>query len=104
MMKFTTNLLHYNTACYTALTHVQTLQYTVYVEIFTVCKFHCEVSKHFRDYIFADHYIFQAFCGFHTCSGMAAKDLTHYLQPRNDRLGLPSSISQATIDSVNKEY
>ena len=34
---------------------------------------------------------------------MTAKDLTDYFQPQNDRLGLPSSISQATIDSVNKE-
>ena len=34
---------------------------------------------------------------------MAGKDLTHYFQRRNDKQGLPSSVSQTCIDSVNKE-
>ena len=34
---------------------------------------------------------------------MAGKDLTHYFQRRNDKQGLPSSVSQTCIDLVNKE-
>ena len=53
--------------------------------------------RHSHELLHFSHFV--AYMCFH----MAAKDLSYYFQHQNDRLGLPNSMSQTCIDSVNQE-